>query len=236
MYEALVITPVKDSITTTIETINSVVGANTEIYYVVYNDFSNEENTKILQKLSLKHKFELVNLSEITSTPSPNYKLVLQLAQKKALQLNLPLVVVESDVEVKTETFNELIVNAKNLENCGMVAAITISQKGEINFPYLNFKSKKDQIINTKHSLSFCCTLMNLSLLKNFDFTELNSEKHWYDVTISRKSLQLKLNNYLLLCTSVIHKPHSSRPWKKLKYKNPIKYYYLKFIKGLDKI
>ncbi|MBR6465174.1 MAG: glycosyltransferase family 2 protein, partial [Bacteroidales bacterium] len=27
-----------------------------------------------------------------------------------------------------------------------------------------------------------------------------------------------------------------SRPWKLLKYKNPIKYYWIKFTKGMDKI
>jgi len=35
---------------------------------------------------------------------------------------------------------------------------------------------------------------------------------------------------------TVWHRPHSSRPWKQLKYTNPLKYYWLKFTKGLDKI
>jgi hypothetical protein len=34
----------------------------------------------------------------------------------------------------------------------------------------------------------------------------------------------------------VTHRPHASRPWKQLKYKNPLKYYWLKLTKGLDKI
>lgn len=236
MYEALVITPVKDSISTTVETITSILKSKDKIYYIVYNDFSTEENTKTLQILSETNDFELVNLSEITKTPSPNYRLVLQLAQIKALELNLPLIIIESDVEVKPDTIKSLITKSKELLNCGMVAAITTNSDGKVNFPYLNFKSNKSEVINTKHSLSFCCTLLTTKLLQNFSFSELHTEKHWYDVTISRKSIQLKLNNFLLTTTSVLHKPHSSRPWKKLKYQNPIKYYYRKFIKGLDRI
>lgn len=34
----------------------------------------------------------------------------------------------------------------------------------------------------------------------------------------------------------VWHRPHGSRPWKQLKYSNPMKYYFFKFWKGLDKI
>ena len=54
--------------------------------------------------------------------------------------------------------------------------------------------------------------------------------------SISRKSIQLGLSNYLLVTSDVLHKPHSSRPWKQLKYKNPLKYYYQKLIKRLDRI
>jgi hypothetical protein len=34
----------------------------------------------------------------------------------------------------------------------------------------------------------------------------------------------------------VIHKPHSSRPWKLLKYSNPLSYYLQKLLKRRDKI
>ena len=236
MYEALVITPVKDSLKTTTETIQTVQNSNGEFYYCIFNDFSTEETTKALKSLSLQYNFELINLSEITDSPSPNYRLVLQMAQKKALELGIPLVIVESDVEVQPTTFNELINCSKNLTQCGMVAAITKDHHGKINFPYLNFKTTEKEVIKTRHSLSFCCTLLTQELLKQYDFQKLSAEKHWYDVTISRKSIKLGLNNYLLVSRGVLHKPHSSRPWKQLKYQNPIKYYFQKLIKRLDRI
>jgi len=40
----------------------------------------------------------------------------------------------------------------------------------------------------------------------------------------------------LLTNVPVLHLPHSSRPWKMLKYTNPLKYYWKKYTKGLDKI
>ncbi len=236
MYEALVITPVKDSLNTTVETIRSVKNSNGKFHYSIFNDFSTEETTNALKSLSIEFNFELINLSEITTNPSPNYRLVLQMAQKKALNMGVPLIIIESDVEVKPNTIPELIRQSKTLPKCGMVAAITKDLEGNINFPYLNFKSTTKEIIKTRHSLSFCCTLLAPELLKQYDFETLSEEKHWYDVFISRKSKQLGLNNYLLVSESVLHKPHSSRPWKQLKYKNPIKYYYQKLVKRLDRI
>lgn len=236
MYEALVITPVKDSLNTTIETIQSIHQSEGNFLYCIYNDFSSEETTHQLMKLKDQYGFELINLAEITSTPSPNYRLVLRMAQTKALELNIPLIIIESDVEVKPTTFKELIRHSIELPQTGMVAAVTTDREGKINFPYLNFKSTKKDIVKTRHSLSFCCTLLTTALLKQYDFKTLSTEKHWYDVSISRKSVQLGLNNYLLTTLQVLHKPHSSRPWKQLKYQNPIKYYLKKLIKRLDRI
>lgn len=236
MYEALVITPVKDSLETTTETIQSIKNSTGNFYYYIFNDFSSSETTAALKSLSIQHHFELINLSEITNTPSPNYRLVLQLAQEEALRLNLPLIIVESDVEVQKNTLSELVRQSKILSECGMVGSVTRDTEGKINFPYLNFKKARKEIVKTRHSLSFCCTLITKELLAKYDFKTLSTEKHWYDVSISRKSLQLGLNNYLLVNEGVLHKPHSSRPWKQLKYKNPIRYYYQKLIKRLDKI
>lgn len=236
MYEALIITPVKDSLDTTIETIQSIHQAEGKFLYCIYNDFSSEETTLKLEQLQYQYHFDLINLAEITNAPSPNYRLVLMMAQDKALELNLPLIIVESDIEVNPLTFRQLIQYSKELSNCGMVAAITLDREGKVNFPYLNFKSSKKDIIKTKHSLSFCCTLLSSELLKQYDFKTLSTEKHWYDVSISRKSIHLGLNNYLVRSIGVVHKPHSSRPWKQLKYQNPIKYYLLKLIKRLDRI
>ncbi len=236
MYEALVITPVKDSLNTTIETIRSIRNSTGNFHYCIFNDFSSDETTNELKALSIQYDFELINLSEITDTPSPNYRLVLQMAQQKALELKVPLIIIESDVEIKSNTIEELIRQSRSLPDCGMVASITKDLEGKINFPYLNFRSLNKEIIKTRHSLSFCCTLLATKLLMQYDFKLLSIEKHWYDVSISRKSLQLGLNNYLLMTEGVLHKPHSSRPWKQLKYKNPMKYYYQKLVKRLDRI
>ena len=147
MYEALVITPVKDSLNTTIETILSIQNSTGNFHYCIFNDFSSEETNNELKFLSIQYHFELINLSEITDTPSPNYRLVLQMAQQKALELEFPLIIVESDVEVQSNTLGELIRQSKNLPDCGMVASITRNHEGKINFPYLNFKSTKKEIV-----------------------------------------------------------------------------------------
>ena len=94
MYEALVITPVKDSLNTTIETIQSICKSEGNFLYCIYNDFSTDETTQNLKRIQQQYNFELINLSEITNTPSPNYRFVLQMAQKKALQLSIPLIIV----------------------------------------------------------------------------------------------------------------------------------------------
>lgn len=236
MFEALVITPVKDSIDTTLETIRSVHASNTTVRHIIFNDFSSDETTRILSENQKKYGFELINLKDVTSTPSPNYRLVLNMAQKKALELNLPLIIVESDVEVKHDTISQLVELSKKEKKCGMVGSVTTDLSGQVNFPYINFKNEKKPIVDTGHSLSFCCTLLTTELLRSFSFNELSEEKHWYDVFISRKSKQLGLRNYLAMNLPVIHKPHSSRPWKQLKYTNPLKYYFLKFLKKRDKI
>ncbi|MBC8004415.1 MAG: glycosyltransferase family 2 protein [Verrucomicrobia bacterium] len=236
MYEALVITPVKDSLNTTIETIQSIHQSEGNFLYCIYNDFSKEETTLKLKQIQDQYNFELINLADHTNTPSPNYRIVLRMAQNKALELNIPLIIIESDVEVESNTFQELIRYSKELAKPGMVAAITIDREGKVNFPYLRFKSSRKDITKTRHSLSFCCTLLTIDLLKQYNFKELSTEKHWYDVSISRKSIHLGLNNYLVNSLQVLHKPHSSRPWKQLKYQNPIKYYFKKLIKGLDRI
>ena len=40
----------------------------------------------------------------------------------------------------------------------------------------------------------------------------------------------------LQISNPVLHKPHSSRPWKQLKYKNPLLYYWRKLTQRRDKI
>ena len=236
MPEALVITPVKDSIETTLKTIEAIHQASGDHLHIVYNDFSSPETKAILDEKKKQLGYEIVHLEELTQKPSPNYNLVLQMAQERAIEQNTPLIIVESDVIIRKDTLAKMVELSKELKECGMIGAITTDESGQVNFPYLNFKGEKQAVAETSHSLSFCCTLLSKDLLKSFPFTELSSEKHWYDVFISRKSKLLGFKNYLVTSLPVIHKPHSSRPWKQLKYTNPIKYYFNKLVKRKDRI
>ena len=105
-----IITPVKDSIELTLQTVEAVMASGFQIpyTYTVYNDFSTEENTAKLQEASGRLGFELVNLAEITEHPSPNYLLVLQMAQQRAIEADAGLIIVESDVVVKKNTLQAL--------------------------------------------------------------------------------------------------------------------------------
>ncbi len=204
--------------------------------YTVYNDFSTPENTIRLEEAAATYGFRLVNLSNITTHPSPNYLLVLQLAQKEALENEAGVLIVESDVTVEKRTLQSLYAGALARPRCGIAAAVTVDENGEINYPYQHARGKENSEFATKKHCSFCCSLLTLDLLANYDFMQLNPAKNWFDVTISHESLKLGLHNYLFTSLPVLHRPHASRPWKLLKYKNPLKYYWLKYTKGLDKI
>ena len=171
----------------------------------------------------------------MTNHPSPNYLLVLQHAQQEALAENADLLIVESDVVVKKDTLQKLN-EATKLPQCGIAASVTVDEQGNVNYPYQHFHDIGNQVIRTTKHCSFCCSLLTHNLLSNFNFHELDPSKNWYDVTISHKSLELGLNNYLFMKLRVLHRPHSSRPWKLLKYSNPLKYYWQKFTRKLDKI
>lgn len=238
MKKLFILTPVKDSIATTLDTIRSVMESDLNIpfSYTVYNDNSTPENTAILQREADKYGFELVNLATLTSHPSPNYLLVLQLAQQRALAEEAGLCIVESDVTLRPDTLQLLHDGALQRPDCGIAAAVTVDASGVVNYPYLYARGQEGRVFETRKHCSFCCSLLTPALLRQFDFHELNPEKNWFDVTISHKALDLGLRNYLFTTLPVLHRPHQSRPWKQLKYKNPLKYYWLKFTKGLDKI
>ena len=55
------------------------------------------------------HSLQLVNLSDLTDHPSPNYLLVLQKTQEEAIKAEAGLLIVESDVTVKKDTLQKLI-------------------------------------------------------------------------------------------------------------------------------
>lgn len=234
--KALVVTPVKDALEETMITIKSLMMSDVPFAYWVFNDYSSPETKKELEAGSQSYGFELVHLEDITSTPSPNYKTVLQMAQKEAIKLGLPLIIVESDVIVKKDTLSKLITFGEQHNDLGMVGAITHDTAGKVNFPYLKFKGLDQGVVKTKRSLSFCCTLLSQGFLEKYDFIQLDTSKDWFDTHISQRAVALGFDNYILMDVPVTHRPHASRPWKLLKYKNPILYYFKKWFKGKDKI
>jgi rRNA processing protein Gar1 len=238
MEKLHILTPVKDSLETTLRTIKSVMESDIKVdfSYTVYNDFSTDETTEILEKESEKQGFTLFNLKSVTMHPSPNYLLVLQIAQQRANFENAHILIIESDVLVQKDTIQQLYDSVTTLDKAGMIAGVTTDVIGKVNFPYLYARKYKQGTLNTHKRLSFCCTLLTQPFLTSFNFDTLNPEKNWYDVFISHKSLELGFKNYLLTSLPVVHLPHSSRPWKQLKYTHPLKYYFNKLVEKRDKI
>ena len=234
--EALVVTPVKDSLETTAMTVEAVSKASGDFQYVVFNDFSGRETEKFLENHREKYNYTLIHLRDHTSTPSPNYNLVLQIAQKMALEQNVPLILIESDVVIREETIGQLTELARKLENPGLIGVITLDREGNYNFPYAHVKKENSTVGKTSRSLSFCCTLITVEFLKKYDFAKLSAKKDWFDIHISRTSHRLNFVNYLVRENGVLHLPHSSRPWKQLKYTHPLKYYFYKFTHRIDRI
>ena len=235
-----IITPVKDSIASTLETAVAILSSEirSPFTYTIYNDFSTPENTAALEKFVAQQdgRMRLVNLADITSHPSPNYLLVLQTTQQLALEEGADLIIIESDVVVRPDTIQALADSAAARPDCGIAASVTVDDQGKINYPYEYARGHEGESFAVKKHCSFCCSLLTNNLLKAYDFHTLNPEKHWFDVTISQQSRALGFTNYLFANLPVIHRPHASRPWKQLKYTNPLKYYWIKFTKGFDKI
>jgi hypothetical protein len=236
MVQVLVITPVKNAIETTLDTARAIAGSTVKVKHVIFNDFSTAETKDSLEKHREELGYDLIHIEDLTDHPSPNYKLVLQLAQQQALEAGIPLLVVESDVVIAPNTIQSLLDHLVAQPSTGLVGSVTVDEKGEVNFPYLKFKGVKVAVIDTQRSLSFCCTLFSPAFLQAYDFKGLDEAKDWYDTFISKKSVELGFKNTVLMNAPVWHRPHASRPWKQLKYSNPLKYYFLKFWKGLDKI
>lgn len=232
-----IIIPVKDSIEIAERAIRAVVDSGHTV--CIYDDYSLPANAQRLDEMAAELNIQVVHISTLTDHPSPNYRLVLQEAQQEALNKNKHLVIVESDVIVGADSLTRLKDEVK--EGVGMVAAVTIDEEGEYNFPYQYtrkwwYRRYRNSTIDTKKRFSFCCTLLSNELLQKADFQLLDPTKNWYDVTISHWSVDLGLKNLLMLGNPVLHLPHSSRPWKRLKYTHPLRYYWRKFTQQLDKI
>lgn len=226
-----IIMPVKDSIETAEKAIRAILQSGYTL--TVYDDYSSKETASRLKELSDETGIEIVSISEQTTHPSPNYRWVLMDAQRKALEQGVSLVIVESDVMVRQETIGRMADAV--CPGVGMVAAVTHDEEGNINFPY-EYARHMNQDGSCKKRLSFCCTLLTNEFLRTYDFEQLDPEKNWYDVFISHMSVKSGFTNILQISNPVVHMPHSSRPWKQLKYTNPILYYWRKLILRRDKI
>ena len=229
--------PVKDSPDTTRESILALMQSeNIDFRFTVYNDFSTPENSAMLQQLADTQGFHIVHWADRTDHPSPNYRLTLLDARRQALDEGAHLVIVESDVTVRPDTLSRLV--GEVAPEVGMVAAVTVDTDGQINFPYLYARKliTHHSSLITKKRFSFCCTLLTNGFLQACDFDLLDPEKSWYDVTLSHRSLQLGYRNLLMLDNPVVHRPHSSRPWKQMKYTHPLRYYWQKITQKRDRI
>ena len=236
MTNLIVLTPVKNSLSTTIETIKSIREAKGDFSYFIFNDLSDQETEDYLTGHADELGYSVIHLKDHVATPSPNYRTTLIMGQQMAIAEKADLVIVESDVVIREDTLIGLQDYATKLDNAGLVGSVTVDADGSINFPYLHIPSDAHPVIQTKRSLSFCCTLLTHKFLASFDFAELSSSKDWYDVGISKKSRYLDFKNYVIKELPVLHRPHSSRPWKLQKYTNPFKYYMQKFFLRRDKI
>ena len=137
MKGLLILTPVKDSLETARDTFRAVEAGlpNVPCTYTVYDDFSSPENAKPLEEEASRGGFELVHLADLTDHPSPNYLLVLQTAQRLALEKDWGVCIVESDVTVTKETLQGLFDVAKANEDAGIVASVTTDETGRVNYP-----------------------------------------------------------------------------------------------------
>ena len=223
--------PVKDSMETAERAIRAIVASGHHL--TIYDDYSTKETAERLESLRIDLGITVLPVHAYTNHPSPNYRWVLIDAQRKCIEEDCDLVIVESDVIVEPNTFERMVQAVK--PGVGMVAAVTRDEQGQINFPYAYAKRIREDG-KCKKRFSFCCTLLTNTLLRAYDFAQLDPEKNWYDVYISHVSRQLGFENILQVTNPVVHIPHSSRPWKQLKYTNPLLYYWRKFTQRLDKI
>ena len=140
MAKVIVITPVKNSLETTLDTARAIGSSSIAVRHVIFNDFSTEETKTGLAQNQSEIGYELIHLEDHTDHPSPNYKLVLQMAQKMANEAELPLLVIESDVVVKSDTVSGLLYFQNTMTKSGLVGSVTVDENGVVNFPYLKFK------------------------------------------------------------------------------------------------
>ncbi|MFN5357577.1 MAG: glycosyltransferase family A protein, partial [Bacteroidota bacterium] len=108
-HVAIVITPVKNSIETALLTARAVAASDVKVHHIIFDDFSDDTTLQALQHNQIEIGYELILLSQLTSNPSPNYKLVLEIAQLRAVAAALPLLIVESDVVIQKDTISNML-------------------------------------------------------------------------------------------------------------------------------
>lgn len=226
-----IIMPVKDAPQMTEQAIRAVVASGYTL--TVYDDRSTAENAARLDALGQELGLRIVHIGEHTDHPSPNYRWVLIDAQRTCRQSGSHLVIIESDVCIRPDTIERM--TAAVAPKTALVAAVTTDEQGQINFPY-EYARQLHTDGPCRKRLSFCCTLLTNEWLHTYDFEQLDPRKNWYDVTISHLTQQLGFDNILQVSNPVVHTPHSSRPWKQLKYTHPLRYYWQKIFYGRDKI
>ncbi len=226
-----IIMPVKDSMETAEVAIRAIVASGYTL--TVYDDYSSAKTAVRLDELSKELGVDVVHISTKIDHPSPNYRWVLINAQRECLSSNRHLVIIESDVIVGNSTVDSMLYQVK--PRIGLIAAATKDDKGVVNFPYEYARNIKEDGI-CKRRFSFCCTLLTNEFMHAYDFNELDPTKNWYDVHISHMAQKLGFDNILQVSNLVLHKPHSSRPWKHLKYSNPLLYYWRKLTQRRDRI
>ena len=135
MKSLYIVTPVKDSIDSTIETVKAILNSDIKVpyTYTIYNDFSTPENTALLEKYSKELGFNLVNISDLTDHPSPNYLLVLKRCREIAIREDAGFLLVESDVVVAKDTLQGLFDGAQEREDCAIAASGTVDDEGKIS-------------------------------------------------------------------------------------------------------
>lgn len=233
----IIIIPVKDSLNTLRETVRSIGSETDNLEYYIFDDFSTTETRQWLEENSEEYGYQVIGLEKHTIKKSPNYRTILLMARELSIKKNAHLVIVESDVIVHPETITGLNRLADELPDAGLIGSVTVDREGKVNFPYLYAATDgKSGTYVSEHSISFCCTLLTNNFLQKFNFNELPETLDWFDVPITKKSRAVGFKNYISKDLPVFHQPHGSRPWKMLKYKNPILYYLKKFIFRRDRI
>lgn len=201
--------------------------------YTVYNDFSTEENTHRLEEAARQWNFVWSTYQTWPTTPLPTiywcYK-----QHKRSHRSRCRITDCGIGCYCQKNTLQSLY-NGALQQNNAELQQLWQPMKRRNQLPLPTRQGTENQVYPEK-SIAASAVHYSPRTAESIWLQTLDPSKNWYDVTISHESLKRGFQNYLFTTLPVWHRPHSSRPWKQLKYKNPLKYYWLKYTKGLDKI